>query len=500
MTKILRKVVSVLLGIAIISAPSTVALANERFPDVPAGAWYAQAVEYVQENGLFTGNGEGTFDPDGSMNRAMMVQVLANATENYKTRVSSADILPYSDVDPWAWYGRAIHWATDYQIASGKGNGKFAPFAAITREEAASMLFRYAQRIQNDTSHKGTSLKKFSDEKAVSPWATNAMDWAVEKGILKGYPDGTLRPGRTITRAEAAMVFFNAKDVLKNHTAIFPMTEIAEKLGITADSYPRVDGSKLTQSLADDLFYAMYGILNPYGISHSQTWGAYEKLIAGDTDLILVPAPDDALLQKAEAAGIELLGYEIGREGLTFLTLEENKAKNVTVDQLRQIYGDYSIKNWSALGGDDLPLLPFCGTSGLVDDRQMQLEQQILQGKPLNSEIQKQYAFENWNSVINCAGKFAGPDYDGFGIAPCGYAMYQGLPYLFTGMKLLTVNGIEPTEKNIADGTYPLTYSYYAVIRTDEPKDSPARKLAEWLQTKEGQELMAKNQFVKLFN
>ena len=507
MKKMICFLLSLCLLVSLAAVPVSAANETEvRFTDVPADAWYAKAVDYVQDAGLFAGKGDGIFDPNGSMNRAMMVQVLASATENYEKRaftvggfmgelILAFEILPYDDVDESrTWYGPPIRWATMYQIASGKGNGKFEPFAAITREETAAMLFRYADKTENDTTHKGTSLKKFSDEKTVSSWATNAMDWAVEKGILKGYPDGTLRPRQTITRAEAAMVFLNAKDALKNRTAIYPMTETAEKLGITADSYPRVDGSNLTKGLANNLFRAMYGTWNPYGIYHSNTQGAYENLIAGDTDLILVPDTGNEFLKKAEAAGVKLDRYEIGKGALTFITPEDNKAANVTVSQLRQIYGDYSIQNWSALGGENQALVPFCGEYGMEDDRQIQLERQILQGSPLNSQIQQNYASENWYYSMFYQ------EYDGVFLALDSYPC-ENFPYLSsTKVKALSVDGIEPTEENIANGTYPLTYSYYAVIRADEPKDSPTRKLAEWLQTKEGQELMAANQFVKLSN
>ncbi len=513
MKNALKKTVCCLLSAAVlaVSVPPAFAKSSD-FTDVPAKSWYAKAVDYVSEAGLFSGKGNGKFDPDGVMNRAMMVQVLANATENYKkedfttggfigTGINSFDLLPYTDVDETqTWYGPPIRWATMYQIVSGKGNGKFAPFDAITREETAVMLYRYAQKTENDVNHRGTSLKKFSDANAVSSWAKDAMDWAVEKGILKGYPNGSLRPKKRTTRAEAAMVFLNAKDVLKNRTAVYPMTETAQELGITADTYPKVDGSGLTQSLAGGLYRTMYGTYDPHGIHHSKTRSAYEKLIAGDTDLILVPAPEDKILKEAENAGVQLEKYEIAREGLAFLTPKQNTAKNVSVEQLQQIYGDYSIQNWSKLGGENQALFPLCGTSGLDDDRQAQLEDRILQGLPLSERIQEQYAFDNWNEVIYRLQETTQAEVDGFGIAPCGYTMHRNFSnYQHRGLKLLSVNGVTPTEKNISDGTYPLTYSYYAVICGDEPANSPARKLAQWLQTKEAGKLIKQSGFIHLF-
>lgn len=511
MKNALKKTLCCLLSATVLTVSASTAFAKSAdFTDVPEKGWYTEAVDYVSETGLFSGKGNGKFDPDGVMNRAMMVQVLANATENYQkeafttggflgTGINSFDPLPYTDVDETqTWYGPPIRWATMYQIASGKGNGKFAPFDAITREETAAMLFRYAQKTANETGHRGISVKKFSDANVVSSWAKDAVDWAVEKGILKGYPDGSLRPGKRITRAEAAMVFLNAKDILKNRTVTFPMTETAQKLGLTAETYPRVDGSKLMQDLANDLYYTMHGINDPYGFHHSRTRSAYEKLIAGDTDLILVPAPEDETLKKAESAGVRLEGYEIARDGLVFETSEKNTAKNVSVDQLQQIYGDYSIQNWSVLGGENRLLIPYCGTSGMDDDRQAQLESRVLKGLPINEQIQKQYAFDKWHGAFY-AREIDGQNSDGLGISPMSFAIYQELPYLSEGLKLLSVNGVTPTEKNIADGSYPLTYSYYAVIRADEPANSPVRMLFQWLQTEEAGELVEQSGLIKPF-
>ncbi len=92
--------------------------------------------------------------------------------------------------------------------------------------------------------------------------------------------------------------------------------------------------------------------------------------------------------------------YEIAKDGLVFVTPEGNPAKNVTVEQLKQIYGSYSIKNWSALGGENKNLIPFCGKSTL-DDRQMQLERLILGGAALDEMIAKKHSFDSWNTVIS---------------------------------------------------------------------------------------------------
>lgn len=509
MMNALKRTLCTLLSAALlaVSAPTVFAKSAD-FTDVPAKSWYAGAVDYVSEAGLFAGVGNGRFDPSGSMSRAMMVQVLANATDNYRkedftvggfvgTGLNLFEPLPYDDVnEEKTWYGPPIRWATMYGMVSGKGNRRFVPFGAVTREETAVMLYRYAQKTENNVSHRGTSVKKFTDAGSISSWAKDAVDWAAENGILKGYPDGSLQPQRTITRSEAAMIFLNAKDAVKKRTAIYPMTDTAKKLGITADQYPTVDGSKLTQTLAETMYRAMHGINNPHGTQHSRTVPAYQNLINGKADLILVPDATAEILTEAEKAGVKLETYEIAKDGLVFVTPEENLAKDLTVEQLKQIYGSYSIKNWSSLGGGNKNLIPFCG-KGSSDDRQMQLERLILGGTALDETIAQKYSFDSWNTVIfqtqnYHTGSIAGALENSYGLCPANYNLCAGSPYLVSGLKLLSVNGISPTRESIDDGKYPLTYRYYAVIRADEPADSPARKLAKWLQSEEGKELVSK--------
>lgn len=106
-------------------------------------------------------------------------------------------------------------------------------------------------------------------------------------------------------------------------------------------------------------------------------------------------------------------------------------------------------------------------------------------------------AFASWNTVIfqtqnYHTGSIAGALENSYALCPANYNLCAGSPYLVSGLKLLSVNGISPTRESIDSGKYPLIYRYYAVIRADEPADSPARKLAKWLQSEEGKELVSK--------
>ena len=99
-------------------------------------------------------------------------------------------------------------WASQNQIVNGVGNQQFAPSMPITREQLAAMLCRYARYSGMDTSAEGR-LSKFADGNQVSPWAEEAMAWAVGAGLISGREGSALAPAATATRAEVAQIFMN---------------------------------------------------------------------------------------------------------------------------------------------------------------------------------------------------------------------------------------------------------------------------------------------------
>ena len=184
---------------AVVSAGAAVKVVSnaKSFPDVAADAWYAGAVEFVASHGLFQGTNRG-FEPATTMTRAMLATVL------FRLEGGSADGLanPFGDVPDDAWYTDAVIWANSIGIVQGKGDG-FDPAAPVTREQIATMLFRYANMLGLDTSGKA-ALSGFPDGGQTSGWAEEAMQWAVSVGLFKGNANGSLKPGGNATRAEVA--------------------------------------------------------------------------------------------------------------------------------------------------------------------------------------------------------------------------------------------------------------------------------------------------------
>lgn len=188
--------------IAVSFAPIEDETPQADFSDVPADAWYAEAVQYVYENGLMTGTSDTTFSPDLTTSRSMIATIL--------WRMAGSPVVNYAmdfaDVSADQWYAEAVRWASSEGIVGGYGNGSFGTGDPITREQFAVMLYRFAQKQGYDVSvGENTNILSYTDVSSVSEYAIPAMQWAVGSGVITGMGD-TLAPQGETTRAQAAMM------------------------------------------------------------------------------------------------------------------------------------------------------------------------------------------------------------------------------------------------------------------------------------------------------
>lgn len=181
-------------------APSAFAAVSDTgFADVAANAWYADAVEYVRDNGLMSGTSTTTFSPDGTMTRAMLATTLYR--EAGSPAVTGADT--FSDTQTGAWYEDAVLWASQEGVVSGYGNGLFGTNDPVSREQIATILWRY-------TGSPSTSAgQDFADETAISAYASAAVDWARANGIVNGMEGNRFAPQLSATRAQVATILRN---------------------------------------------------------------------------------------------------------------------------------------------------------------------------------------------------------------------------------------------------------------------------------------------------
>lgn len=194
------------------TAENTLALSAEKcaeiarwyspYADVAGDAWYAGAVYYAYVNTLLNGTSLTEFSPNGTVSRAMAATLL------YRMAGEGAvsGTVSLSDVPADTWYTQAALWAAENNILPGIENGAFLPDQAITREELATALYRYAQLRGLNLPAGSDITASFSDAGTVSPWAEEAVRWAVSEGIFKGDGAGHLMPQSSLTRAELATI------------------------------------------------------------------------------------------------------------------------------------------------------------------------------------------------------------------------------------------------------------------------------------------------------
>ena len=182
------------------------------FKDVKERDWFYEAVSYAVENGLMSGMSEDIFAPNTPLTREMLAVVLYNV----EGQPESTEANTFTDVKGDMWYTDAILWANENGIVAGYDNGAYGVGDLITREQFATILYRYAQFKGYDTTQGGMAVREFSDYENISDYARPAMAWAVNADIMGGMDDGTLMPQGKATRAEAATMLMNfCKNVVK---------------------------------------------------------------------------------------------------------------------------------------------------------------------------------------------------------------------------------------------------------------------------------------------
>ena len=176
--------------------------------DLSLGAWYHDGVHYCIDEDIMKGVDDGVFAPDVSTSRAMIAVMLWRLD-------GSPDIdgqnlgYPYADVNPDSWYTDAVYWARLNGVVTGYDAEHFGTDDAVTREQLAAMLFRYAKYKGIDMSkYESTDLSSFADAAYISDYALSAVKWACGAGIIKGAGDeASLSPKGETSRAEIAVMF-----------------------------------------------------------------------------------------------------------------------------------------------------------------------------------------------------------------------------------------------------------------------------------------------------
>lgn len=183
------------------------------FGDVPSGAWYESAVNYAAGCGLMNGVSADSFAPEANVTRAMFVTILYRFSGS-----PAANKADFADVADDTWYTEAVAWAVANEIANGVSGTEFAPDENITREQLATLIYRYARSAGYDVSvGEDTNILSYTDYSEMSEYAIPAISYVVGAGIMNGKSDAEFAPKDTATRAEiAAVVMRFAKLAVKS--------------------------------------------------------------------------------------------------------------------------------------------------------------------------------------------------------------------------------------------------------------------------------------------
>mgnify|MGYP002550839691 CR=1 FL=1 len=183
------------------------------FMDAVPSAWYHDGVHYCIENGLMQGVSTAKFLPDGSTTRAQLVTILWRLEGSPEP----ADTVSFGDIADGAWYAKAVRWAAGSGVVKGYDNGNIGPDDAVTREQMAAILYRYAQHKGYDVSAgEDTNILSFNDTLTVSEYAIPAMQWACGSGMVNGIAqegEMFLAPKDTTTRAQIATLMMRFQGI-----------------------------------------------------------------------------------------------------------------------------------------------------------------------------------------------------------------------------------------------------------------------------------------------
>ncbi len=227
-----RMFTAALLSATMLYNTNTMLFASERFSDVVTNAWYASAIDFVNESGLMSGTSNTKFSPDTTANKAMLATVLYRIAGS--PAVTTQNI--FTDVSNESWYANAVIWATENGILEGISKNTFGSNDSVTQQQVIAALWKYAENTnQND------------NEKAIA--------WAIENHII----DGQFAAQNSVTRAELANILFkyrNEKNEIADAT-----TAIAENTNTTDNAVENIATNQITENTEKGIVQTKAGLL-----------------------------------------------------------------------------------------------------------------------------------------------------------------------------------------------------------------------------------------------
>lgn len=313
-----KRLLSVVLSAAMVAVCAPTAFAVESaFADVDAESSYSEAVAYMTENKLMSGIDETTFGVDVPVSRASAVMVLHRMSGSADTELKGV----FTDVPQDSEYASAVEWASANGIISGYGDGTFVPDAEITKQDLVSLLYRYA--VATDayvTVDETADLSAFSDADKAAEYASEALIWAADKGIVTSN-DGKLDPDKSVTRAELAVIDYN-------YVKTVPVVQ-----AVSVASTSRTDAQipayvTLPSDYNAESTYPLVVLCHGHGGNHNE-WGGFDVITNGLAEKGIV------------SVTIDYPGCDASKESFQLNTMSNMKAD--TLDVINYMLSNYKV-------------------------------------------------------------------------------------------------------------------------------------------------------------
>lgn len=462
-------------------------------------------MSHLAEKGVIRGDEEGRALPFDNVTRAEAVAMIMRVLGVNKSGEKSSG---FDDVNPDDWFFDDVVNAKNYGIITGDDENTFSPYRNVSNEEMVAMASRaicstgMQKEKTNATVEDAKGHFDFKDADKISDWAYAAyglLEYAVpytevntdiedfEGGLPVYLYDFYANPQESSTRFNIAETLFRILD----NFMVFP-SRAAVEYGFDKQM-PVIDGSTSTYPFTESVYQALFscGLYHKdKPEAHSKSHASYQRLINGEVDMIFASVyPASDILQMAEDSGVELELIPIAYDAMIFFTNADNPADGLTSEQISSIYVDNAYSNWKELGGPDALLYPYCRNNDSGSHAQM--ERHFLNGNPINEKIRNETTSISMSNVLTDVMSAETDDPVGYGLGYSIYYYFNNMDMFYntkTELKLLSVDGVAPTDETIADGTYPLSNNTYIALRADAPENSPARRMAEFMLTAAGQQ------------
>ena len=444
--------------------------------------------------GVILGDGSGNLNPNEIITRAEAFAIICRLLS-----LEPSGNPGFADVSADDWY----YDTASASKAAGITNEPeyFRPTDLVSRGEVTVMLYRAMKTIGWLRDVEGTAADlPFKDADTIPSWALDAylsfephsvnINTTRDSDIMGEFgpeQDFYAEQSKGATREEVINVVYDAL----RWVPYYP-TQAAIDWGFDK-KMPVIDGSTSTLPYTHAVYGALYtnGDNHPsYPEKHSKSYYSYERLISGEADVLFISTkPTEDTLRKAAQAGVTLELHPIAYDAMVFFTNGANPIDGLTTQQIKDIYVKNAYDNWADLGGPDAALIPYCRNAD--SGSQALMEEFFLEGGDIHPDIRKETTSLSMQSVLT--------DVEGaMTAAPPSYALGYSIYYYYQSasrillsgddsLKLLSIDGIAPNDATIADGTYPLSGYNYIALRADEPEDSPARRMVEFMLSEQGQ-------------